>query len=642
MVGANEQPIYKEEVGFYSKGHDKRPTGRENGPVNQEQICIDDRANENLPMDINIKRIEREDNAEFLRSLRRTIIHRVLEKIESIENERLKGPKPLPHSKGRFLWKPLRDRLAHVRSLAGAKVKSLDRQQQWVGLTMRGSVASARKEINPPNEETVEVREGEKADFRIEEKAPNVDVVDELDKQATGGTVHLKDKKRKMLTIEGKRTTSPEVPVKDDQEKFTHPRPHHDQTKIGSPLDSQTTLNESQSFKLPNGDFEPRARHMPMKSHLFRYSDHSNEQESMKKPTTDEKEPQLELPVIEPKPMSTEIPLQHPKMAFKRRKGPRYLMSPLKFPFFSSDTSEQISWSEFTKDPENESVPHSQLQLSPEMLSDESTPPIVLISSYDVEDPQTNGGNVAFKPGATENAELGPLPVKSESVRSPLAHQLLRRTSDQSQGNLKDVRDDVMNPLGLNFKKRSSSTAYLDSESIDLPHPSTDLAQSKVRSDPSNLASSGRKSSRPKLSPIPEAVAIPLSSADKRICQMDTLDKKDDEKEEGSMTASSLKMAMSNQRFSKLSADKSVTVQYKWNDKHVKMPKSGLLKLHQSPQSRHNQEPELGSAKNPPEVAVHTRSHPKKQPEPAFLPYSNPNSPKRNPRDSHAKPSSQQ
>lgn len=618
---ANEQPMYKEEVCFDDEDLDKRPIRREDGPANQEQIRIDDRANQNLPMG--------DDNEEFLRSLRKNIIHRVLEKVEAIETERLKGLKSLPYSKGRLLWKRLKNRLTYIKGLDGTRVKIPERQRRWVRKTMRDPVVSARKETNPPNEETVGLREGKKAEFGVEKRAHNKDIVNELDKQASGGTVYQEDKKGKVLTIGGKITANTEAPAMDAQKKFTYLRPHHARTKLGSPMDYQTTVNEGQPFTLSKGDFEAQARHIPMKSHLFRHSDHSNEQESIKKSAINDREPQIDFPVIDLEPVGIKAPLQHPKMVFKRQTGPRSVMSPMKFPFFSSDTLDQISWSEFTRDPENEGVTFSRPQSYPEMPSDGPVSPIVLISSPNVEDPQTNDDNVAFKSETTEKVELEPPPVMGKYVRSPPTYELLRRPSDQRQGDSKDGRGLVIEPLRLNFKKKSSNAAYLDPESIELPYSVTDSIQSKIQLDPSNLASGSRKFSLLKLFPIPEAVPIPLSSADKRIRQMGTHDKKGDGKEERSMMAPPSKIAMPNQRFPKLSTDKSVTVQHKRSE-HVETPQSDCLKLRQSPQNRHRQELALGSAENPHETVIYARSQPKKQPEPASLPHSDPTSSKRN------------
>ncbi|KAL5108777.1 hypothetical protein TcWFU_003801 [Taenia crassiceps] len=500
---------------------------------------------------------------------------------------------------------------------------------------MRGLKVSAGKAVNPPNKETVELGEEKKGEFRVEEKVPHVDIVGELNEQVTGGTVYQEDKKRKTLRIGKKRTTNTEALVKDVKKKFTYPRPHHIQTKVGSPMDFQATLNGDQSSKLPNGDFEARARHVPMKGRLFRHSDHSNEQESIKKPITDKRKSRLGLPAIEPESLGTKIPPQHPKIVLKKRTDPRPVMSPLKFPFFSSDTLDEISWSEFTRDPENEGITDSHLQSSPGMLFDKSMPAIALISPPNVENLQTNEDGVATKSRTNENVELEPLPLTCKEIRSPSTHQPLSRYSDLSRGGLKDGRDEVTKPLRLNFKGRS-----LDAESIDLPQPSADLAQSKIQPDTVNPASSGRKFLRPKLSPIPEAVPIPLSSADKRIRLMGTHDKKGDGKEEGSTMSSTSEVAMQNQRFSKLPTDRGVTVQHKRIEEHVQTPKPDYLRVYQSPQSRHRQKPVLGSVNNPHELVVHARSQPREQPESASQQHSKPTSSKQSLPDSHAKPSS--
>nr|CDS19975.1 EGF type 3 [Echinococcus granulosus] len=472
-IEASEQPIHQE-VCFDAKDHDKRVTGREDELAYQEEICIGDRADKKLFIDINTRGKE---NEEFLRSLRQTIIQRVLEKIESIDNERLKGLKSITHSKGRLLWKQLRGRLSYIRDLAGTK-----------GL--------------------------------------------------------------------------------------------------------------------------------------------------VRKPTMNENETELEPPIIEREPVGTELPLQHQKMVFKKRTDPRLTMKALKFPLFSPDTLDQISWSEFTGDLENEGVKDSHLQSPLRMPSNEPVPPIVLISSPSVETSQTNDDNVTLKSEPTENVELEPLPVMDTDLRSPLTHQSLSRLSEKGSWHLKDERDGMTEPLKMTFKKRSSIIASLDSESIGLPHPLADIGQDKVKADLPNLARSGQKSSQPKLSLIPEAlpmsrnsqVPIPLSSADKQIRQMDTHDKRDGGEEEGSMMPSSSNIAMPNQRFSKLSIDKGVTVQHRWSKEHTQTRKSFTVEypnLHQSHQNRQRQEIALESADTPYEM-VDARSMQKEQPEPASQSRSNP------------------
>ncbi|EUB62084.1 hypothetical protein EGR_03105 [Echinococcus granulosus] len=628
-IEASEQPIHQE-VCFDAKDHDKRVTGREDELAYQEEICIGDRADKKLFIDINTRGKE---NEEFLRSLRQTIIQRVLEKIESIDNERLKGLKSITHSKGRLLWKQLRGRLSYIRDLAGTKVKELERRRQWVWKPMKRPLVGARTEINPPNKEKTEMGEEKKVEF-AEEKVPNVDIVGELEKQAGGEIDHQEAEKRKLLIIGGKRTTNAEAPVRGDQEKLTSLRPPHAQTILGSPADSKTTLIKAQSSKDLERDFGVQIRYIPMKSRLFRYSDHSGEQGLVRKPTMNENETELEPPIIEREPVGTELPLQHQKMVFKKRTDPRLTMKALKFPLFSPDTLDQISWSEFTGDLENEGVKDSHLQSPLRMPSNEPVPPIVLISSPSVETSQTNDDNVTLKSEPTENVELEPLPVMDTDLRSPLTHQSLSRLSEKGSWHLKDERDGMTEPLKMTFKKRSSIIASLDSESIGLPHPLADIGQDKVKADLPNLARSGQKSSQPKLSLIPEAlpmsrnsqVPIPLSSADKQIRQMDTHDKRDGGEEEGSMMPSSSNIAMPNQRFSKLSIDKGVTVQHRWSKEHTQTRKSFTVEypnLHQSHQNRQRQEIALESADTPYEM-VDARSMQKEQPEPASQSRSNP------------------
>ena len=411
-----------------------------------------------------------EENERFLRILRQAIVDRILETIETKEREKWGRLSPPSFSKGRILWARLRDRLSYAKDMVIKKGEELQRQKQRIEQVLRKPLISTRREIHP-RDSLIHTRElikrkgmlhyqpsmegsliGSETDVYPIRKIREMNKLKksrELDKQEPRKADHREEKGKFVFTIRGKRATSAEAVLSGTKEELPSV------LSSRSPTDSHSTLKE---YRLP----DPNEQFTSKKSRLFEFLESSDDKNLVTK-----------APVERTKQIKN-VP-EKIKLFLKRRSDPKHEKIPLNIPIFTSDTLDQISWSEFNTDGENEVLRNpraesiNQTDAAPRKTALITSPKVKLSRSYSVKDGNEKSGDLSLGNTIfTSPVEYQVLSDKG-STKSPLdkTHFLVGK----SDGRASQESSEILEPPRLSFRKKYSINSQLKSTDLDTTRP---------------------------------------------------------------------------------------------------------------------------------------------------------------------------